>query len=481
MFFSKNKYASRFFLGSAFVVAISGCNNQSSSDAPLISENVGTSASTNNTNTEKKINIATQISGNGEVIPASLMASPNEKYNFSLATATGYSIDHVTGCNGMLKGSTYIINKVKNDCTISASFLPSTYTISSVKVEQGNIKPAITKVTHGKSHSFMITPNEGYQIRTINGCFGILKGNSFTIKNVVEECKLNVEFERKSYLINTLINEDNNFGVISPASAKVKHGENISFKITPQNGFEVANVSGCNGMLTGNTYTVNNLTEACAITTEFKPIGRLMISFDDAYAESWWERAQPIFDLYNMKAIYYVNADTVIQRDQKHYIDSLFAQGNIIGHHSCSHQFARTYKGDYIKQEIQRCIDFYKDYNLKHFAYPYGWGTESITKELSQIFSTVRLFSVNWNGPSTRAGSAMSIDGLERPSWEIVWKLLDRARAEGLTIHLATHDVILDCQLAQNAWAICQSELKNILEYADNLGLLLGPPKSWLK
>ncbi|CAH9052793.1 hypothetical protein PSECIP111951_00690 [Pseudoalteromonas holothuriae] len=74
-----------------------------------------------------------------------------------------------------------------------------------------------------------------------------------------------------------------------------------------------------------------------------------MVSFGDAYAESWWKRANQLFEAFDMKAIYYVNADLVLQKGQKHYIDQLFRKGNIIGHHSCSHQFARTYKGDYIK------------------------------------------------------------------------------------------------------------------------------------
>ncbi|CAH9052788.1 hypothetical protein PSECIP111951_00689 [Pseudoalteromonas holothuriae] len=57
----------------------------------------------------------------------------------------------------------------------------------------------------------------------------------------------------------------------------------------------------------------------------------------------------------------------------------------------------------------------------------------------------------------------MAIDRLERPDWNTVWELLDRAKREGLTVHLATHNVIDNCEIAQKSWGICTAELERLL------------------
>lgn len=58
-------------------------------------------------------------------------------------------------------------------------------------------------------------------------------------------------------------------GSITPPSRRVESGQTTTFTVTPDTGYSIASVSGCNGSLTGNTYTTGAITSACAVTASF--------------------------------------------------------------------------------------------------------------------------------------------------------------------------------------------------------------------
>lgn len=57
-------------------------------------------------------------------------------------------------------------------------------------------------------------------------------------------------------------------GTISPASQNVAHGATTSFTVTPETGYS-ANVTGCGGSLSGNTYTTGPITAPCTVSASF--------------------------------------------------------------------------------------------------------------------------------------------------------------------------------------------------------------------
>lgn len=59
-------------------------------------------------------------------------------------------------------------------------------------------------------------------------------------------------------------------GSISPSSASVVSGSTTSFSISLNEGYEVAEVTGCGGTLSGTTYTTGSITAACAVNATFK-------------------------------------------------------------------------------------------------------------------------------------------------------------------------------------------------------------------
>jgi hypothetical protein len=58
-------------------------------------------------------------------------------------------------------------------------------------------------------------------------------------------------------------------GSISPTSITVDQGQTATFTISPDAGYVVSNISGCNGTLTDNTYTTGSITTQCSIAVSF--------------------------------------------------------------------------------------------------------------------------------------------------------------------------------------------------------------------
>lgn len=58
-------------------------------------------------------------------------------------------------------------------------------------------------------------------------------------------------------------------GSISPASAEVNSGESIVLTVTPDQHYEIDQISGCNGSLTDLTYTTGSVTQNCEVSVTF--------------------------------------------------------------------------------------------------------------------------------------------------------------------------------------------------------------------
>lgn len=63
-------------------------------------------------------------------------------------------------------------------------------------------------------------------------------------------------------------------GSISPSGAVIViYGANQIFTITPDDGYYIHSVTGCNGTLSGNTYITGPVTANCPVNATFSPLG----------------------------------------------------------------------------------------------------------------------------------------------------------------------------------------------------------------
>ena len=143
---------------------------------------------------------------------------------------------------------------------------PQLYTVSASSGSGGSISPGSRSVQSGQTTTFTVTPDTAYSIASVTGCNGSLSGNTYTTGAVTSACSVQASFSLNSYSVTASAGEG---GSISPGSATVSHGATTSFTVTPQSGYSIANVTGCNGSLSGNTYTTGVITSTCSVSASF--------------------------------------------------------------------------------------------------------------------------------------------------------------------------------------------------------------------
>jgi hypothetical protein len=193
--------------------------------------------------------------------------------SFTVTPSPGYRIAAVDGtCGGALSGNTYTTSAIIGDCTVTASFTRTPYTVTASAGTGGSISPSGTiSVVSDATQTFTITPDAGYSIATVGGtCCGALDGNTYTTNTITGDCAVTASFTRNPYTVTASAGTG---GSISPSGAvSVVAGSTQSFTITPDAGYSIAAVGGtCSGTLSGNTYTTHAITGDCAVAASFTP------------------------------------------------------------------------------------------------------------------------------------------------------------------------------------------------------------------
>lgn len=224
--------------------------------------------------------------GSGTFTPESAAVTSGQSSRFVLTPAAGFVLDAVTGCGGTLTGQTYQTAAVTAACTVSATFKPLQYNLTATAGMGGRISPATLLVSHGQSASFNLTPDTDYTVAQVTGCGGTLTGNSYQISAVTSGCAVSATFIKSFINVTTTAGAG---GSMSPASVRAATGATQQFILTPNAGYEITSVSGCNGTLQGNTYTTAALTQDCTVTASFN-LG-IEVVFPDAALQTAVRRA----------------------------------------------------------------------------------------------------------------------------------------------------------------------------------------------
>lgn len=144
------------------------------------------------------------------------------------------------------------------------------YTITATANVNGGISPAGTvSVVAGGSQTITITPDPGYQISNVI-VDGSNKGTvtTYTFPNITTNHNIAAYFKSVTYTITALVEADG--AISSPGSNTVKPGSSMTFSITPNKGFHVADVL-VDGVSAGamTSYTFSNVTASHTITATF--------------------------------------------------------------------------------------------------------------------------------------------------------------------------------------------------------------------
>ena len=142
--------------------------------------------------------VESSASTGGSINPSgSVDVTANDTTSFTMTPSEGYELDSVGGtCGGSLLGATYTTSAVVNNCTVTATFGLTTYTVESSASTGGSINPSgSVDVTANDTTSFTVTPSEGYELDSVGGtCGGSLVGATYTTSAVVDNCTVTATF-----------------------------------------------------------------------------------------------------------------------------------------------------------------------------------------------------------------------------------------------------------------------------------------------
>jgi len=146
------------------------------------------------------------------------------------------------------------------------TFDADSFKVSTNVDEGGTASIASTLVREGESVSITLTPDDGYELESIEGCEGQLVDNIYTTSAITGSCVVNVAYmlERVPVLINA-----GKGGSADLSSQLIHPGSKAIFNLTADEGFDIGEVSGCEGTLEDGTYTTSAVNTACEVSATF--------------------------------------------------------------------------------------------------------------------------------------------------------------------------------------------------------------------
>ena len=143
------------------------------------------------------------------------------------------------------------------------------YLVSTQAGAGGNLSPASTQVRQGATATFSVTPSTGYEIDSVSGCAGSLTGSQYTTGAVNAACTVTASFKKQNFLLTAKAGSG---GTITPAEQRLSYGDKAEWTVKAQTGYQIDQVTGCNGSLSGEIYSVATVTTACEINASFKKL-----------------------------------------------------------------------------------------------------------------------------------------------------------------------------------------------------------------
>lgn len=151
------------------------------------------------------------------------------------------------------------------------------YSIKVTYNEGGSVSASAKRIDEGKPVTFTFMPDEGHELyrATVNGndIMTLVEDNKYTINGVTDDIRLNAEFSVIHYKIKTSCSAG---GSVSASSYSVLYGEDVTFTVTPSEGYEIESIK-LNGIditssFSDGSYTLKRITSDQELYATFKPL-----------------------------------------------------------------------------------------------------------------------------------------------------------------------------------------------------------------
>lgn len=145
--------------------------------------------------------VTPSVVGSGTISPAvAQTVSYNDTISFTVSALTGSHLVSVTGCNGSLSDSLYTTGQITDNCTVTATFAPDSYTITtSVPGAHGTITCVPASVNYDGGTSCIVTPDSGYHLSFLTDnsldVTATVSGGSYGLSHVTSNHALSATFQ----------------------------------------------------------------------------------------------------------------------------------------------------------------------------------------------------------------------------------------------------------------------------------------------
>jgi alpha-tubulin suppressor-like RCC1 family protein/fibrillarin-like rRNA methylase len=142
--------------------------------------------------------VAPSAGANGTISPNTpQVISAGSSLLFTVTPNAGFAASVGGTCGGTLVGTSYSTNAITANCTVVATFVPTTFTITPSAGADGTISPSTPQViSAGSSRLFTVTPSAGFAASVGGTCGGTLVGASYTTNAVTANCTVVVTFNK---------------------------------------------------------------------------------------------------------------------------------------------------------------------------------------------------------------------------------------------------------------------------------------------
>ena len=143
------------------------------------------------------------------------------------------------------------------------------YLVSTQAGTGGSLSPTSAQVRQGATTTFTVSPATGYDIDSVSGCAGSLTGSQYTTGAVNAACTVTASFKKQNFLLTAKAGTG---GTITPAEQRLFYGDKAEWTVKAGSGYQIDQVTGCNGSLSGDIYSVAAVTAACEVNASFKKL-----------------------------------------------------------------------------------------------------------------------------------------------------------------------------------------------------------------
>ncbi|MEP7155921.1 MAG: hypothetical protein ABI905_09110 [Betaproteobacteria bacterium] len=133
---------------------------------------------------------------NGAISPSTPQSVPQGSTKaFTISPNANYTPSVGGTCGGTLSGPTYTTNVITASCTVSATFVRNSYTVTPSAGLNGTISPSTAQtVLNGNTKTFTVTPSAGFTALVGGTCGGTLTGTSLVTNAITGNCSVIVSF-----------------------------------------------------------------------------------------------------------------------------------------------------------------------------------------------------------------------------------------------------------------------------------------------